>query len=128
MEIFKISAIGIITVFCALAVRENRPDMALLVSMTGGALILAFALNRFFDVFVFFNSLISAVGVDGAVVKNIVKIIGIGYVAEFSSAVAEESGLKSLAEKIVLGGKVIILVLSFPMIETLIKIIMSLLS
>ena len=128
MEIFKISAIGIVTVFCVIAIKETRPDMALLASMTGGALILTFVLNRFFDIFAFFNGLINLTGINNSIIKSIFKMIGVGYVAEFSSTIAEESGLKSLADKIVLGGKVIILIISFPLIETLIKIIMSLLS
>lgn len=127
MDIFKISAVGIITVFCVLAIKDNRPDIALAVSMLGGAIILLFALNYFLQIFAFFESVVALTGLDGQIVKSLIKMIGVGYLAEFSASVAEESGQKSLADKIVLGGKVVILVLSFPIIETLIKIVTGML-
>ena len=127
MDIIKISAVGIITVFCVLAIKDNRPDFALAVSMIGGIIILLFTLNYFLQIFAFFESVIALIGLDGQVIKALIKMIGVGYLAEFCASIAEESGQKSLSDKIVLGGKVIILVLSFPIIETLIKIVTDML-
>ena len=127
MEILKISAVGLITVFAVLSVRDTKPEIALTLSLTGGVIILLFILNRFFQVFDFFERIIQITGVDGQIVKSLLKMVGVGYFAEFSASIAEESGQKSLGEKIVLGGKVAILVLSFPIIETLVKIVSTLL-
>ena len=66
-------------------------------------------------------------GIDGSVIKALVKIVGIGYVADFSAGIVEESGSKALSEKIVLGGKVIIFIMSIPIIEMLFEIISSML-
>lgn len=127
MEIFRIAAIGIITALCVLVLRENRSDIATLIGITGGVIILLSLIDYFTQIFDFLRRFIEKTGIDGSVIKALVKIIGIGYVADFSAGIVEESGSKALSEKIVLGGKVIIFIMSIPIIEMLFEIISSML-
>lgn len=127
MEIFRIAAIGIITALCVLVLRENRSDIATLIGITGGAIILLSLIDYFTQIFDFLHRFIEKTGIDGSVIKALVKIVGIGYVADFSAGIVEESGSKALSEKIVLGGKVIIFIMSIPIIEMLFEIISSIL-
>ncbi len=127
MEIFRIAAIGIITALCVLVLRENRSDIATLIGITGGAIILLSLIDYFTQIFDFLRRFIEKTGIDGSVIKALVKIVGIGYVADFSAGIVEESGSKALSEKIVLGGKVIIFIMSIPIIEMLFEIISSIL-
>ena len=127
MEIFRIAAIGIITALCVLVLRENRSDIATLIGITGGVIILLSLIDYFTQIFYFLRRFIEKTGIDGSVIKALVKIVGIGYVADFSAGIVEESGSKALSEKIVLGGKVIIFIMSIPIIEMLFEIISSML-
>lgn len=127
MEIFRIAAIGIITALCVLVLRENRSDIATLIGITGGVIILLSLIDYFTQIFDFLRRFIEKTGIDGSVIKALVKIVGIGYVADFSAGIVEESGSKALSEKIVLGGKVIIFIMSIPTIEMLFEIISSML-
>ncbi len=127
MEIFRIAAIGIITALCVLVLRENRSDIATLIGITGGVIILLSLIDYFTQIFDFLKQLIDKAGIDGGVIKALVKIVGIGYVAEFSAGIVEESGSKALAEKIALGGKVIIFIMSIPIIKLLFEIVSSML-
>ena len=127
MEIFRIAAIGIITALCVLVLRENRSDIATLIGIIGGVIILLSLIDYFTQIFDFLKQLIDKAGIDGGVIKALVKIVGIGYVAEFSAGIVEESGSKALAEKIALGGKVIIFIMSIPIIKLLFEIVSSML-
>ena len=127
MGIFRIAAIGIITALCVLVLRENRSDIATLIGITGGVIILLSLIDYFTQIFDFLRRFIEKTGIDGSVIKALVKIVGIGYVADFSAGIVEESGSKALSEKIVLGGKVIIFIMSIPIIEMLFEIISSML-
>lgn len=127
MEIFRIAAIGIITALCVLVLRENRSDIATLIGITGGVIILLSLIDYFTQIFDFLKQIIDKAGIDGGVIKALVKIVGIGYVAEFSAGIVEESGSKALAEKIALGGKVIIFIMSIPIIKLLFEIVSSML-
>ncbi len=127
MEIFEIGIVGVIIGICVLNLKEIKSDVALILSLAGGIIILLYILDYFIEIFAFFNRLITLTNIDSEIIKILFKIIGVSYVAEFSASIAEESGVKSIADKIILGGKMIILVASFPIIELLIKVITDLL-
>lgn len=128
MEIFKIVAIGLLTALTAALVRDSRSDVAFAVVVAGGAIMLTMLVDYFTGIFAFFDELVNKTGVDRGVIKTLLKIVGIGYVAELAAGICEESGAKSVGEKIVLGGKLIIFTLTVPILRFLLDIIGSLLS
>lgn len=127
MEIFRIAAIGIVTALCVLVLKENRGDIAMIIGIAGGIIILLSIVDYFTQMFVFLDELINKAGIDGSVIKALIKIVGIGYVADFSAGLVEDCGSKALSEKIILGGKVIIFIMSIPIIRLLFEIITSML-
>lgn len=129
MGIFKIVSVGLLTAAAACLVRgQGRNDIALAVVIAGGAVMLAMLVDYFTGVFSFFDELINKTGVDGGIIKTLLKIVGIGYVAELAAGLCEESGAKSAGDKIILGGKLIIFTLTVPILRLLLDIIGSLLS
>ena len=128
MEIFKIAAIGLLTAISAALVRDSRSDVAFAVVVAGGAIMLTMLVDYFTGIFAFFDELVNKTGVDRGVIKTLLKIVGIGYVAELAAGICEESGAKSVGDKIVLGGKLIIFTLTVPILRFLLDIIGSLMS
>lgn len=128
MEIFKIAAIGVLTALSAALVRDSRSDVAFAVVVAGGAIMLTMLIDYFTGIFAFFDELVNKTGVDRGVIKTLLKIVGIGYVAELAAGICEESGAKSVGDKIVLGGKLIIFTLTVPILRFLLDIIGSLMS
>lgn len=128
MEIFKIAAIGLLTALSAALVRDSRSDVAFAVVIAGGAIMLTMLVDYFTGIFAFFDELVNKTGVDRGVIKTLFKIVGIGYVAELAAGICEESGAKSVGDKIVLGGKLIIFTLTVPILRFLLDIIGSLMS
>lgn len=49
--------------------------------------------------------------------------MAIGYLVEFSAGIVEDFGSKSIADKLVLAGKIIIFTVSIPIIQSLITLI-----
>lgn len=128
MEIFKIAAIGLLTALSAALVRDSRSDVAFAVVVASGAIMLTMLVDYFTGIFAFFDELVNKTGVDRGVIKTLFKIVGIGYVAELAAGICEESGAKSVGDKIVLGGKLIIFTLTVPILRFLLDIIGSLMS
>ncbi len=123
--LFKILGVGIVTVISFLTVKQYKPDLAIVVSLAGGllmSLILIDEAKIVVDEFVTFSS-------DFKLGTNItvplLKVMGVGYVTEFCSDLAEDSGNKLLANKIILGGKIAILVIALPIIRVIIESIVS---
>lgn len=52
-----------------------------------------------------------------------IKIVGIAYIAEFGSEICKDAGQSAIATKIELAGKVIIAALAFPIIASLLDLI-----
>ena len=119
MEILKIAGIGIITAVCALILRSSAPETATLVSILGGILVLLSVVEYFSEIFTVLTDLMNRSGIPGTVYGAVFKIIGIGYIADFSAGIVEDTGQKALADKLLLAGKVMILVLSLPIIVML---------
>lgn len=117
--ILKIIAIGIVTVFLSLILKQYKPEFSLLVSLCGGLLIFILiidAANEILDQIILIN-----VNSDVNFIEPIIKILGVGYITEFTASLAEDSGNKSIATKVVLGGKIAICLLALPIIKKLIN-------
>ena len=127
MEIFKIAAIGIIAALLIGFLRESKPEIALIVSLAAGALILIFVVDYLVQAFQVFEILMEKSGIDKDLIGAIIKIVGIGYITEFAANICLDSNNKAIADKIQFGGKVLILVISLPLLNAMIDIILSLL-
>ena len=53
-------------------------------------------------------------------------IVGIGYLTEFGANICQDNGNSSLADKILLAGKVIILCFALPIVNSMLNVIMGL--
>ena len=127
MEIFKIIAIGIITTIAVLIVKQTKPEIAVLVGLAGSLLIFFELVNLISSVFNVFNSIVVKTGVSSDLFSVLLKIIGVGYLTEFSASICADSGNSSIADKIMLGGKVLIMVLALPIFTSILEIILGLL-
>lgn len=58
-------------------------------------------------------------------VETILKIIGIAYIAEFASQITKDAGQGTIASKIELGGKIVILAMAVPILTALIEMILN---
>lgn len=128
MEVlFKIIAIGLITCFTVMLVRPVRNDFAIIISIVGGILILIFTINYLTDIFSVFNTIINKTGISKDLFTIIFKIMGIGYLTEFSASICADCGSNGLSDKIKLGGKVVILIMAVPIMMNILDIVMEIL-
>ena len=127
MEVYKIVAVGLVCAVLVVWLKSVGSEYALLAAIASSVLLLTMTLSyviRFVD---FFNRLSSTTGVSSEVVVLVLKILGISYLIEFSSSLIEDFGLKSLSEKVVFAGKIVILTLSVPIVESVVSAVFELL-
>lgn len=125
MELIKIIGIGLITSIAVLIVKQVKPEVAIIVSITGSIVMLLMLVDMLASIIDVFGVLVNKTGLDKQLFASVLKIIGVGYITEFSANVCSDTGNKSIADKILLSGKVIILVLALPIITALIDIIVG---
>ena len=119
----KIIGVGLVTAIAALILKSSKPELAFAVTIAGGVIILIFALDMLGASLRIFTDIAEKTGIDQSLVKIILKIVAIGYLVEFSAGIVEDFGSKSIADKLVLAGKIIIFTVSIPIIQSLITLI-----
>ena len=119
----KIIGVGLVTAIAALILKSSKPEHAVAVTIAGGVIILIFALDMLGASLRIFTDIAEKTGIDQSLVKIILKIVAIGYLVEFSAGIVEDFGSKSIADKLVLAGKIIIFTVSIPIIQSLITLI-----
>jgi stage III sporulation protein AD len=121
MEIAKIVGLSITCAIVVICVKNVNPELASIVTVCAGVLILSLAVSYISDFLALFSALGDYAELGKITIKIVIKIIGISYLIEFSSGLIEDFGLKSLSDKIVFVGKIAILTTAYPIIEKLIK-------
>lgn len=127
MEIFKIVGIGLLTCVAALLLKQLKPEISIIVALCGGLIILSMVVDYLAEVLQIFKLIVDKTGLDASLFTSILKIIGIGYITEWTANICNDTGLSSLSDKILLAGKIIIFVFSLPIITNIIEIITGLL-
>ena len=128
MEIFRIAAIALITAFCVLILREVKSELAPIVALAGGVVVLLSVINYFSDIFSVIATVAKRAGLAASVITLLFKVIAIGYITEFSASLIDDMGLSSLSDKVMLAGKLIIVGISLPVVVQLFNFIAGLLA
>lgn len=68
-----------------------------------------------------FAELIERLNMDKSMIKHLFKIIIVAYAIEFCAGIIEDFGIKNLSDKVVFGGKIILLCMALPIFELFIE-------
>lgn len=126
MDVLKLVGIGVIISIVSVLIKSVKPELSVGVTIAGAAVMLLFIVDYFTQVFDVFYQIINKTGIDNELFEIVLKIIGIGYLIEFGASICADSGNNGVADKIVLGGKVLIFVMAMPIITSLFNIVMEL--
>lgn len=127
MNILQIAGIGIIAALLAIIIKQQRPDLALLVSLAAGAFIFVMVLGNVRAVVAGIEQMAERANLNAIYLTTVLKVVGIAYIAEFGSQICSDAGEKAIASKIELGGKILIMVLSLPILTALMEVILNIL-
>lgn len=127
MQIFQLVGIALVTAVAALLLKGTKPEIALAVTVAGSIILLLFAFEMFEGSLTIFQKIADATGIESSLVKILLKMVGIGYLVEFSAGILNDFGQNSLGDKLVFVGKIIILVLAVPILESVLSLVVRLL-
>ncbi len=128
MNIIQILIFGLVTTIIVVTVKQQRPDIALLISLAGGTVILIFVVSSLSVVIETISNLFNKSNMDSVYITTILKVIGIAYLADFGAQLCKDAGESAIAAKIELGGKIIILLLAIPILTALMELILKILT
>ncbi|WAA11222.1 stage III sporulation protein AD [Fervidibacillus albus] len=121
----QIIGTALIASFLALIVKEQKPNIAFLLTIFTGSAIFLFLIDQIYEIIRMIEEIARNAKVNHVYVETILKIIGIAYIVEFASQITKDAGQGALASKIEMAGKIIILAMAVPIITTLIEMILQ---
>ena len=123
MEIIKIIGVAFVTTITATLLKSSKPELSFAITVTGIIVILLFIVDGIKNTLKIFKEIARFSGIENGLVKILLKIVGIGYLTEFAAGVLTDFGSQSVADKVVLGGKITIIIMSFPIIQSLLTLV-----
>lgn len=119
----KIIGLCFVALVCFNVIKNVKPEFGLFVIVCAGAAVVILLSDGIIDAVNAFSSLAEKSGINNDVFSSVLKIIGIGYVTEYSAGICEDGGSKSLAQKIQFAGKITIFIMAMPIITGIIEVI-----
>lgn len=110
----KIAALALVCAVLVTYLKSVGSEFYSLALVGSGIIILYFGIEYVVTTVDFFNKIAQSASFDENFLPIIFKIISIGYIVEFGAGLVEDMGVKSLADKLVFIGKLIILSVSIP--------------
>ena len=123
MVVFKIIGLGVTGAVLSLLVKQYRPELAISVPILVSVVILSFCAPYLASVLDMFENIADTAGIEGSHIETVVKIIGVAYLCQFASDICKDAGESSISNKIELGGKLVIITLSMPIIYSLLELV-----
>jgi len=127
MDIIKIIGVGLTALVIIIIIKQYKPEFAIYASLIAGAIILFMIMDKLAGVINLLTSLTTKASVNTEFIKILLKITGISILTEFAVSVCKDSGETAIASKIDLGGKIIIITMSIPIISSLLELILKIL-
>ena len=127
MDIVKIIGVGLIALIIIIILKQYKPEFSVYVSIIAGIIILSMVIGKLSSVINILLNLSNRAGTGSDFLKILLKITGIAILTEFAVSICKDSGENSIASKIDLGGKIIVISISIPIITALLELLISIL-
>ena len=126
MDFYKIALLALLSIAGIAVVRQLKQEFAMPLTIGVSVLLLLMLCDELYDVVYTFYNFADQANIDSEAISCVIKVVGIGYLAEFSNNVCVDANCKSIGDKVLLASKVAILFCALPVVEKLFSVIMSL--
>ena len=123
----QITAIGMVSALLVMIVKQKRPDIAMVIALSAGVILFLMVLGNIKAISVTVESMAQKANLDSVYLSTILKVIGIAYIAEFGSQICKDIGEGTIASKIELSGKILVMVLALPILTALMEAVLKIL-
>jgi stage III sporulation protein AD len=125
VDIFKIVMIGLVAALLASIIKEQKPQVAVMLGMATGIIIFLLMLSKVTLVIQALQNIASKADINVVYLNTVLKIIGISYIASLGVELCKDAGQNSIAGKIEFAGKILIIVLALPILMAVMDLIIQ---
>lgn len=117
MDVFKLIGIALTGAILSLTVKQYKQELSLCIGIITGIILLISICNGLSGIFTEAQNIIEKSGVKTEYLTAIIKIVGIGFITQFSAEVCRDAGQNAIASKLEIAGKILILTFTLPLIS-----------
>jgi stage III sporulation protein AD len=117
----KVAAMAVTAALCAVVVRKQAPDLAMVLALVAGAAILYSCVQALTEVLDFLDELSELGGLSSSVVKPVVKVAGIAVVTRITTEVCKDVQEGGLASAVETAGTVMALLTAVPLMTAVLS-------
>lgn len=128
MNIIQVGILGVAGILLAVQLKQEKSEVAVYLSIVISLLIFFGILDSLEVLVATVREIGTYIQIDSSYIITLVKMLGITYIAEFSSGLCKDAGYSAIATQIELFGKITILVLSLPILLALLRTIQEFLT
>lgn len=121
MNMIQVGLLGIIGILFAVQLKQEKSEVAIYLCIVISLIIFVGITDHLEQLVDTLREIGSIVQIESSYILTLIKMLGITYLAEFSSGICKDAGYQSIATQIEMFGKLTILVLSLPILLALLR-------
>lgn len=125
--VVKIIGVGLIALVISMVLKQYKPDMSIYISLIAGCIIMFMVIDKLGNIVQLLKTVASKIEINNGFLDILLKITGIAILSEIAISLCKDAGESSLANKIEIGTKVIIISFSLPIISSLLELVIKIL-
>ena len=115
-ELIKILGVAFLTAVCSSILKVTKPELTFSVTITGVIIILLFIIDMLDESFALLSEIAEITGMKNGLLRTLLKIVGVGYLVEFSAGLLNDLNAQAVADKVILAGRLTVIAMSLPII------------
>ena len=128
MSVIQVGVVGVVGALLAIQFKSGKSEYGIYISVVLSLVIFFHILGKLEVIVDAMQTIGSYISLDKAYIGTLIKMLGITYVAEFSSGICKDAGYQTIAVQIEIFGKLSVLVLGMPVLMALLNTIKEFLS
>ena len=121
MNMLQVAVLGVAGVLLAVQFKGGKTEYSTYIALGVSVLIFTAVFGQLEVLVDTVREIGDTIGLDGVYIRTMLKMIGITYIAEFSSSVCKDAGYQTIAVQIEIFSKLTILALGMPVLLALLE-------
>ena len=121
MSMVQVGIIGVVGAVLAVQLKGGKAEYGIYISLAVSIVLFSFIVDRLGIFISTVDQIASYIDMDAGYLSAMLKMIGITYIAEFSSGICRDAGYQTIAGQIEIFAKLTILALGMPVLRALLE-------
>ena len=128
MNVVQVGIVGVLGALLAVQFKSGKTEYGIYMSVAGGSFLFVCIIDRLGIFISTVEQISSYTNMDAGYLATMLKMIGITYIAEFSSGICRDAGYQTIASQIEIFSKLTIVALGMPVLLALLETIQEFLA